>query len=770
MIDLRNQMTRLIEEETHNQIGSLNRPYKTKFLYSNGLPGTYKTTAIIKVTDDLAKKNRGSVHAVPSKLLCTEVREKHQSDCIVLNSSTVDSVSRNLRNLVVDVKKPLIVTHHSILNTERIPVNNHPLFFDELFDPTIHLEINDDSSDAKQILISLIHIIFINQKYSPIVIDESKKADIWKIIYLLRETPGESNLEKVLTMLARSSHFDVWSHNQYNRDFLSGNGNKFVITAFIKPDIMYPWKDVRFSSAGFDKSLLFFLWNKEYNIEWKKDIQMMKYLCKPRKTDLNVYYWAENRAWSKAFGKQSIGDSDVLSMYYRDVNTLIRDINLKKVLLCKNKDDSNTLDVESELLPYGSEGLNAYTSHNTLVEAGAYNKPNAFYEFMKFKGLSEESKADTVEKVYQALYRTQIRLGLEGQTNLIIPSKNIFPQYLRERFDSVNLIKFGELSTEIDTAKKGGRPKGTQKIDESISDRHQYIIQQKFKARKNIKESSNTDEVVVTIFDKPRLVDNEIASFPSHGDVFKFKREEFYLFLINESKKKKTEKYNNLSFSLIEFDDNHRIKKKAIKSYGICFDFDTKVSEGVITEGIVKEIINEDIEGLIYSTYSEEYKKRLIILYKECIDPSLHVIVSSYLYDEFEKRVPECLIDKSSLSLSQSWLLPRKSANSVDYFSGSAFDPLEYLSGTIHSGKSELQRDSMKKEKSIISSDIYDSLITPIISKMCDGNRFFLAQKSVGICVKYCSNLRDRLFEDFKDAGLSESHYSDLNHFFDQIL
>lgn len=446
--DLKNQE---IDEFTGNK----KRPKKTQFKYSNGLPGTYKTTAIIKVSDEWTKKGKGSVHCVPSKLLCSEVESRHQSDCIILNSDTIEddeSVGGCLKKVFAEgLDKALILTHHAILNTEKIPLTDYTLFFDELFDPTIHIEINGDS-ELKETLKRLLIVPSINQKYSTIGVEN--KAKIWEMIYLLRGTkfveddPSNNQLERLLTYVARSNHFVVYSHNAFNKSFLDGDGEKFVATAIIKPDLFHCWKEVRFSAAGFENSLLYFLWNKLFGIEWIEDNEMMKYLRQPLKRKLVVRYWIESRGWSKTFGKQTDqGNETMLDKFYADTEEYLKKNDITQVLLGKNKDDTHTLKgVEAEDLPFGSYGLNSFTHHHTFIEAGAYLKSNAYYELMEWLGLSKEAKSEDCERVYQNLYRTGIRSSESNEVwTLIIPSRNLFPKYFHERFDVVDAMKFGHL-------------------------------------------------------------------------------------------------------------------------------------------------------------------------------------------------------------------------------------------------------------------------------------------------------------------------------------
>lgn len=774
--DLKNQE---IDEFTGNK----KRPKKTQFKYSNGLPGTYKTTAIIKVSDEWTKKGKGSVHCVPSKLLCSEVESRHQSDCIILNSDTIDddeSVGGCLKRVFAEgLDKALILTHHAILNTEKIPLTDYTLFFDELFDPTIHIEINGDS-ELKETLKRLLIVPSINQKYSKIEVED--KAKVWEMIYLLRgtqfvdEEPSNNQLERLLTYVARSNHFVVYSHNAFNKSFLDGDGEKFVATAIIKPDLFHCWKEVRFSAAGFEHSLLYFLWNKLFGIEWIQDNEMMKYLREPLKRKLVVRYWIESRGWSKTFGKQTDQEQTMLDKFYADTEEYLKKNDITQVLLGKNKDDTHTLKgVEVEDLPFGSYGLNSFTHHHTFIEAGAYLKSNAYYELMEWLGLSKEAKSEDCERVYQNLYRTGIRSSREGlrrESNevwtLIIPSRNLFPKHFHERFDVVDAMKFGHLVE--DNLPKVGRPKGSTKVDPSLVARRQYVLNKKSRLNAILKKQGiefEEKKMVVTIFDAPTVdaFDEEIESFPSVGDRHEFYRAEFYEYLMQESLKKVQKKFQNLSFALIDYQDNRRGQLNAKAVYGAVFDFDATEEEGLITPDRVKTILGSS-EFFLYPSFSGGFKNRLVVLFKESLTPDEAGQLIEHIHLKFIEEYPECKSDNQCLSFSQSWFLPRNKQGV--HVEGELFDAIEFLNGTVGWGLSQNQRNRdlaiqdivIKKPVIVIKKpedEIFAQNILPELVDMSKGHRFDIGQRLVGLCKKICPTMNGRLIEEFRARGMSKA-------------
>lgn len=769
--DLKNQE---IDEFTGNK----KRPKKTQFKYSNGLPGTYKTTAIIKVSDEWTKKNKGSVHCVPSKLLCSEVESRHKADCMVLNSDTIDddeSVGGCLKRVVAEgLDKALILTHHAILNTERIPLTDYTLFFDELFDPTIHIEINGDS-ELKATLNRLLIVPSINQKYSKIEVED--KAKVWEMIYLLRGTDDLSNnqLERLLTFVARSNHFVVYSHNAFNKSFLEGDGEKFVATAIIKPDLFHCWKEVRFSAAGFEHSLLYFLWNKIFGIEWIQDNEMMKYLREPLKRKLVVRYWIESRGWSKTFGKQMDQEQTMLDKFYADTEEYLKDNGITQVLLGKNKDDTHTLNgVEAEDLPFGSYGLNSFTHHHTFIEAGAYLKSNAYYELLEWLGLSKEAKSDDCERIYQNLYRTGIRSSESNEVwTLIIPSRNLFPKHFIERFDVVDQKKFGHLVE--DNLPKVGRPKGSTKVDPSLVARRQYVLNKKSRLNAILKKQGiefEEKKMVVTIFDAPTVdaSDEAIESFPSIGDRHEFYRDEFYEYLMQESLKTVQKKFQNLSFAVIDYQDNRRGHFKVKAVYGAVFDFDATEEEGLITPDRVKTILGE-CSFVLYPSFSGGYKNRLVVLFKESLTPEEAGQLIEHIHLRFLEEYPECKSDNQCLSFSQSWFLPRNKAAKPHAFqavhvTGELFDAIEFLHGTVGWGLSEKQQvRDLAIQKIVIKKpedELFNQKILPELVDMGKGNRFNLGQRLVGLCKKICPTMNGKLIDEFRTRGMSKAQLRDM--------
>jgi hypothetical protein len=787
MIPKHKWMEQALEDHKNQDIdeftGKKKRPKKTEFKFSNGLPGTFKTTAIIKVTDEWAKKNKGSVHAVPSKLLSKEVAERHKVKCVILNSDTVnenESVGQRLKSALKDgLQDPLIVTHHAILNTEKLPISDYTLFFDELFDPTIHFEISVRDTNLKETIKHLLDIPSINQRYSKIVTKNNSK--IWDTIYSLRGTKFEEDetnsnqLERLLTFIARSNHFIVYSHNSFNKSVLEGDGEKFVATAFVKPDLFYPWKEVRFSAAGFEHSLLYFLWNKLFGIEWTKDNQMMKYLREPLKRKIIVRYWLESRGWSKTFGKQNTlnpGDAFVESMldkFYADTETYLKSEGITQVLLAKNKDDDHSLNgISVENLPFGSYGLNSFTHHHTFIEAGAYLKPNAFYELMEWLGFKKESKSEDAERIYQNLYRTGIRVAEKDEVwTLIIPSKNLFPKYFYERFDVIDAKKFGSLVEE--DFPKAGRPKGSNKVDPSISARRQYLINNKSKINAILKKQGvefEKQKIIATIFDAPTVdpTDEVIETFPALGDRHEFCRVEFYEFLKQESKKKVQKKYQNLSFALVDYEDNRRGHTRASQVYGAVFDFDATEEEGFITPERVKAVLGE-IEFFLYPSFSGGFKNRLVILFREGLSPQEAESLIESIHHVFLETYPKCKSDQKSFCFAQTWFLPRN--NPGTHINGEVFDAREYLHGSVAWGLSQAQKErdfqlAIQPSVGVSENAIFTQKILPKLSEMGKNNRYNLGEHLVGVCKWLCPTMGDKLIEEFKNRGMSDDHISQM--------
>ena len=786
-----------LDEQSNDEFSLIKKRYQhTEFLFSNGLPGTYKTTAIIKTTDALTRKGIGSFHAVPSKFLCSEVQDRHQEECVVLNSDTIkgdETVGELLRmSLRKGTQKAYVVTHHAILNTEKLPITDYTLFWDELFDPTIHIEINLDE-EMRETLQSLIEIENIDGRYA--IIKAKNKTALWNTIYSMRNKNKEDDSEegqsvnekllRLLTYVARFSHFDVYSHNTFNRNSLYNDGKKFVATIIVKPDIFYPWKSVRFSSAGFEYSLLYYLWNKKYGIDWKVDQFMMSQLREPKKRKIRVRYWSKMNGWSKSFNQKQVETSEKdigtldefmdkthLNQYYEDVDQLM-DEGIRNVLIGKNKSDNHSLkQAKEEILPYGSEGRNSFTHHRAYVEAGAYNKSNSYYEFMDWLGLLKEAKICDAERVYQNLYRTGIRDENQDEVwTLIIPSKFLFPNYLYERFEVVEIEQFGNLKEKAPN--KGGRPKGSNKVDPSLSGRRKYLYDAKAKAKKERKKQGIADDdssIAMTLFGSPSIDDGEITAFPSYGDLHHFQRSDLYLFLMNESKKQIRVKTENLSFSLIEYKDNRRSSDNVLSVHGAVFDFDTVEEEGAITSERVKSILG-DQEFFLYPSFSGGYKCRLVIPFQESLTPGEAYSLIKSIHHSFLNVFPKCKSDRKCFDFSQLWFLPRNNPGTL--VSGKVFDGRKYLNHNVAWGLSEeqLERDNHIKNinGAIVQLDsdrAYERFIVPELSEIKPGTRFNVGQRLVGLCKKHCPEKKSSLFNEFKSRGVSKQHLMDLETLF----
>jgi hypothetical protein len=367
----------------------------TEFKFNNGFAGTNKTGGIVKHTDTLTTKNITSFHSVPSKALCQEVAKRHKEDCVVINSDTLTefkTVKKSLTHSILNLPdKAVIITHHSILNGNYYPKNDFTLFFDEVFEPCYHLELYQKHFDLplKSIFNQLFDIENLTSRYALVRLNEDSSALYWNLVNKFRkkndeDKPITDKIKLLLDCVYRYKCFDVWSHNQFNRDFLNGDGEKFVITIFLKPDIFYPFKEVRFSSAGFEYTLLYHIWKNIYGIKWTPDEEMMAYNKEPKLKDLNVYHYAERRNWSRSFADTPINDDkSIIQGYYSETQLLLTSKNIDKILFLKNKNDPFMFEgVECELAPFNSQGRNDFDHHHTLVCSGAFNYEKAFYELM----------------------------------------------------------------------------------------------------------------------------------------------------------------------------------------------------------------------------------------------------------------------------------------------------------------------------------------------------------------------------------------------------
>ncbi len=773
-----------------------------EFLYNPGLAGTRKTWAIIEVTDGLTRKGIGSIHTVGSKALAKEVESKHKEPCRVINSDTVDSVGKTIKEIFrnEELKKiNYILTHHSILYTMNLPYSGIILFWDELFDPTIHIELNSDeykNFSLKELFNEIFIIPSLDKpysNYSPILLNEKSKNKLWDKINELRpkfdeDEPIRNKLLNLLISVARSknSKCEVWSHNQFNNNFLNGDGKKFVATIFTKPEIFNIFKQVRFSAAGFEYSLLFHLWHKLFGVNWKIDKMMNKKLKEPKLKEIEVYYLADKNGATRTFFNKNNPETDetILQTFYKESHKKLIELGIDKVLMLKNNDDPFMYEsIECEIAPFNNEGRNDFAHHHTVIYTGAFNKPNPFYDIMGYFGLSEEAKRDAVERAYQTLYRTCIRIdGDNTIVRLFIPSKHLFPKHLHQRFSKVNFIKIGDLKEE--DPNKGGQPKGSIKVDPTLKTRRQYIINLKAKVRKKLKEQkinpkgiNDGSEIVVSFFDKPIVdKDGDITAFPSDGDEHNYSRSEFYEFLKEKSEMKNTKKTENFSFSLVKFKNQKRLKDNAEWIYGVVLDFDTTKEAGLITYEKIKELLGP-VECFIHSTYSGGFKRRVIILFKEPVEPEEAGIILLMIYSTFITEYPDCELDHSSTNFAQPYFLPCLPKNKDDYFaeyySGEAFDTMDYLVFGISlfdSKQQAKQKNELLKTFKLKSDSIeyqeqnYLKFVYPVISQMKPKNRFYLGQQSVGYCKNYCPKMKDKLFADFKKVGVSKTMIKDFEN------
>jgi hypothetical protein len=735
----------------------------TIFKYNDGLPGSNKTGAIVQITDQLALRNQGSVHAVPSKKLANEVSQRHTQPSKVIHSDTVDGVGHEFKEALKSLQQPLIVTHHAILGTEKIKENDLILFFDEAFDPTIHLEFNlSQWPNIKEVFRSLL-TVDTSTKYTPIT--AKNKKELWQKIFSLREQSQQvtlweqsNDLERLLTYVGRARHYDVWSHNSYNNDFLYGDGEKFVVTVAITPHVFFPWQEVIFTSAGFTHSMLYHLWKKEYGIEWIEDVQVKKHLLPVKKPNINVYYWAENRGWSKSFYEQTQESQTLKQQLYDDIQQLIQQKNIPEVLLAKNKTDQYQLQCPHQILPFNSAGLNEYDHHTTFIETGAYNKSSAYYQWMSHIGLAKEAKAEVIEKIYQAFYRLKHRKD-HSTSNLIIPAKSLFPHYMKDRFNEVNMTQFGNLNKELDVIKLAGRPKGTTKVDIDWKKKRQWLLNLKSEAGKIMKDDGRLDgRLKVTFFDKPVVNNNKIVAVDSVGDLMEFGRNKFYETLLVVAEKKIQSKFENILYSLIEYKDNIRENDKAIQCHGITLDFDTEEEEGEMNYQKLKQVIGQDLECLIHGTFSGGFRKRVIIVFKEAIDPDEYLSLSQYWFDEFINTFPKCKLDPKIKSLAQPYFLPRKSSVKAEYHKHKTFDARHYIYGSL--AKSENETKYTKPIHSI--NFDYQQQILPLIQQLSDGDYFDKGSMIIGKVKFFCPEQMDHTLELFKEHGMSQSNINKM--------
>lgn len=388
------------------------------FNYISAPAGCGKTQFLIKKSLKLCLENK-VIFCLPSIKLCDEIYRRFGCNSFIYNihsNNSSKSVQERI-NVALDSSKVqiIIITQTAFLQFSWKDNKNKIVIWDESCDVTAHEELN--IPEHKNYITNVLRIYnkqndfcrcFVKEDYelfNPIL--ENKNNDqFWKQLQ-----PLYQHLKNSEDQLC-----DVWVHNKFYRKFLENN-KKVVFTIVYNPSKFAGFKSVIFCGAFFEKSLMFNLWENLYRVNWKKiDIKFGSFF---HQVPIHFKYFSDDFNWSKNSSLKKIKGKKFIDIF----NDYVNSIKDKRILDMKNT-FSDPLKIESVSCPFNNEGLNCFDKFETLVYRGSFNKPPAFYSFMKYLNLSEEAKWETeTSKFYQTIMRTCIRKGFPVE--IIVPTKSL---------------------------------------------------------------------------------------------------------------------------------------------------------------------------------------------------------------------------------------------------------------------------------------------------------------------------------------------------------
>lgn len=729
--------------------------------YLSGLAGSGKSEVAINQVIKKAKNYQKECYSVPSIILANEIFIRTCAKAIgikvtIIHSENCDNVTKtllhHLKNCNPDEGEILIITHAALQNIPFWPNSkNWSFVIDEVFNVTQHFEIN--LKEHQDHIKDFCKIDF-SEKYTFI--------EVYNVEELKRRIKNKTNdkiftdLKPVYQSLLNSTLGKCYcfSHQTYNDNFFNGDGQKFVIDTLYSPKFLEGFKEVLLIGAGFEESLNYHVWSKIYGVNFTQS-ELTGRLREVNHTAKIVFHYITDRRWSMNLLGKTFDDQSVLDYFY---SLVMKKLDDERFLILKNKKDKFSTSNMTEC-PYSNQGLNKFDNHTNFVFSGAFNNYPSYYAFMDHFSLAKEAENFLMsEKFYQSILRTAFRkMDFDGTIHVFTPSFATIEPILN-RFSNYELDCMDDDSKMKDMIGlgKNGRP-----VDKNSINSNEQLKALRSLSYRMLKKTKLIDDdsqsIRWTLFDKPQLTDDGNYSWPIQGSNLPLTADKFFTAMKNEAKETLvSNKMDQFLVSLAKFSKGR--KREDIELvFGQFLDFDSELYPFTCE---MFQSLFPDVKCLSFPTFSGGNRRRLAFLFDKPLAADDAQKIYDEVFDKITKKYPDCKLDPKSKELQQIYFMPCKSDQIAEYKDGNLFDTDKCLALSCQWPLSEEQIKQHKKQEIVREEKVYDNdyskIITPFIQQMRKGNYYDLGCEAVGHCKTKFPSLKDRLFDDFRMAGMNK--------------
>ena len=811
-----------VQEELNNKV--------PKFEYLSGPAGSAKSEVLIDyaIYTALNKKEK-VIYTIPSIITANEIAnrfiEKGYIPHIIhsknknCDSSISKLVYEYMKNLYKDAGCVLILTHTSFQNIEYFPPTCRQdewiIIHDEAFDPTVHIELN--LSEHKDFIFKWIDrkkTFSIKEHLSYIPVTCAENISKKQLISMVRNVMGDeiySHLynyhQAILHTLEKRG--ELFVHYKYWESFINNTGKKFVATKIVTPVYFSRFKKVIFAGANFEKEILYNVWKDVYDVKWKENYSLKKKLRFDKhysKVIVNYIFDEENFNWSKYHGNTKYNNKSIFEILS---DLAVSQLDTSKEILFLGNKNSNIPKVEKiKVCEYNNQGLNQYSGIDQVIYTGAFNRAPAYYDFMLFLECHEYIKpSQTSGHFYQTILRTNIRKNEENSiTNIFVPAKNMFAG-IEHLFDN---IEYRKIETDLaqtmrelcmDKRKKKTPLTPRERTQKHRTNKRNYtgglrpdvfkscypLLEEETIVLDDTKEVDLENETnVVNLLKDTALttfssLTNKIGTGVSAHSLneIEYTREDreniinsYNLILKTNKIENKEENILGGSF-ILKKGTIDRKRTSVLGTWGLFFDFDTPNMERPITVSDIQKVVGTRTFVYLHSTFSGGSRRRAIIFYDRLLTPDEHIYLSTVLYGRLNELYPYAKIDMSCVRPESIFYLPCQTSNKktyVEYKGDSTFYVDEYFYlGSGPTFKNKIDADHYKSSHRFDYSK-YHAYVKPYVDKIKPGDRFFNAQKAIGVCASVCPDYKDKLFIDLYEAGVDLKRLDKLEEWFNTLI
>lgn len=829
------------------------------FFTLDAICGSGKTTKILNTV------RSNSIITAPSILLAEEIYENlnKQRELGVLGSAQTilihsdqensKSVATRMRDamrehVITGIPMIMIITHKAFLNFNGYPVGFDKSEFDVVIDekfPVVEFEelfLKDHkeivSDIIEQIPEDLHHVTRIKARINPDAMTDKETHKVIRNRHNDAIFSTHSNFYKAAVDCANKK-CDILIEPKNVVNFLdpTHRENKFHYTAVYNPSMFDGFKSVTFCGANLKSEVMYNLWSREYNIQWK-DSPLSKEL-KNSKHDypIIVRYVFENAEMSKNFYNRNKICEEVEKI-------MIDQFGKTNALYLGNKRRTFESKHNWDLCPYNNMGLNSFRDYYILIYDGAFlGRPN-FYRTMEFLGLVESCIIEQqANHIYQTLCRTKLRDGLKGKkvsevtpVTLVIPCLNSFIPVARYfgniKFEKINTPLAHKLRARVGdhAPSKGGSVKKYADIDGVTRSQFSSMRKRVVSEIMNLIDTNSIIPANIEEIPDDVSLETSLAIFPSLysklGDTKSSvtinqntAKVIFEQIRLSAERTAKT-KHDNILVGMFttHFDNSGRNSDCFKSSFGLIMDFDTALSRiktnqkpekckevyhkggylyiksqkihdqimngeceieltdsddnlftwkftkekksdlekiEKIDHDTIRQIVGSNVKILSHETASGGNRRRAYLIFDREVTPEEYNLISVEIYNRFASNVELKKYNLDPMITNKSGIYYLPANNCAVKEDGNRLMNVDVFMGLCVKPK-QIEFDKFVIDESQVStneSDVYDSVIVPMIEDLKDGERFSGGQQIIGRMSKLCPSQIHRLKTDFVHIG-----------------